>query len=453
MSKINLFIPWYYEANEIRAEELMFCLRQNIDNPLIDHIYLISETTIQPIEHEKVTFIVKNHRATYKDMFNIANEVNGIDDISLISNTDIYFHPSLNLLHEYLLQNVCFAIFRHEKGKKYKYQNCTQDVWIFKGEINQNIYSDFCLGIPGCDNRIAFEIERAGYRLYSPSREIIVFHHHISNIRHYVMWETHGVQEYLKQRIPPPHRFLFCDTLEKYYKKEMSLRKNISIEQDLELKKDAYQNIELCNVVADKTLVLKNEKRHELDMTNKFLTIGILYAKIMEGLNTITVLDFGGACGAHYYQIRNGLKDLNIKWIIVETEQMIKSAKSRNLDSEELVFQTDLKNLTSIDLIHVSSGLEYTLKPYETLQKLLELNTKYFVFNRLVFTEFEERFIQKSRLSANGHGPLPNGYIDKTIEYPKVTMVFSKFMELVQKDYIVKIDNRNQIFCIRRRFI
>lgn len=211
MVKTNLFVAWYHEHRVERFQELIESLYFNLHSPYIDHVYILSETTDQPIEHEKIIFSIQNHRVTYRDLFNAVNQVTTDSDINIIANTDIYFnHSSIGILKELInLENVCFALHRHEKGKKYIFRNCTQDAWIFKGKIKDKVYSDFCLGIPGCDNRIAYELKKVGYQLFNPSTSIVIFHHHESEIRNYYQLEQVGMAEYLKARIPPPHEFLY----------------------------------------------------------------------------------------------------------------------------------------------------------------------------------------------------------------------------------------------------
>ena len=46
-------------------------------------------------------------------------------------------------------------------------------------------YSDFNLGIPGCDNRIAWELYRAGYKLINPASKIKSYHYHPSDLHNY----------------------------------------------------------------------------------------------------------------------------------------------------------------------------------------------------------------------------------------------------------------------------
>jgi hypothetical protein len=41
------------------------------------------------------------------------------------------------------------------------------------------------MGIPGCDNRIAYELNRAGYRLCNPATKVQSIHYHESDIHNY----------------------------------------------------------------------------------------------------------------------------------------------------------------------------------------------------------------------------------------------------------------------------
>ena len=63
--------------------------------------------------------------------------------------------------------------------------------------------------------------------------------------------------------------------------------------------KGAYQDIELCNMVADKTVIFR-DSLFTLDSTNVFLLAAINHLRFT--LNSLTILDFGGACGAHYFE-------------------------------------------------------------------------------------------------------------------------------------------------------
>src|SRR5204862_5215377 len=48
----------------------------------------------------------------------------------------------------------------------------SQDVWAFEGPVKPVAFSDFALGKPGCDNRIAYELGQAGYEVLNPCLSI-----------------------------------------------------------------------------------------------------------------------------------------------------------------------------------------------------------------------------------------------------------------------------------------
>ena len=92
-----------------------------------------------------------------------------------------------------------FALSRWEDlpGSRGLLDRCdSQDAWIFRGPI-KNVSADFTAGIRGCDNRLAAELHKAGYRVSNPSRAIRAFHLHRSGVRHY----GHAPAD----AVPPPY--------------------------------------------------------------------------------------------------------------------------------------------------------------------------------------------------------------------------------------------------------
>ena len=61
----------------------------------------------------------------------------------------------------------------------------SQDCWIFKGHPSEGMDCDFRFGVPGCDNRIAYEFGKIGYDVIGPVSKIKVLHYHFTNIRTY----------------------------------------------------------------------------------------------------------------------------------------------------------------------------------------------------------------------------------------------------------------------------
>jgi putative methyltransferase (TIGR04325 family) len=201
---------------------------------------------------------------------------------------------------------------------------------------------------------------------------------------------------------------------------------------------DAYQNIELCNMIAEKTVIhiekLK-EKPFSLNQSNGFLLAAI--NQYLNGYSTksLKILDFGGACGAHYFEIRRLIpNEVSLKWYVVETSQMVKSAIERGLNNNELVFVSSIQDINAaIDFVHSSCALNYVNKPYEFLSMLINIHANWMFFNRMFFNETDRDFVtvQKSFLSSNGPGKLPKGYTDRIISYPNTTMSFHKFYSTI----------------------
>lgn len=204
---IYLFTTYYDEKDFNRKKELDFCIDQNLKNPLIDKIYLLNES---PELFSDAKIITKKicRRPSFNDFFLLINQEVTAEDISIIANTDIVFNDSLKLIYSIPnLENKCLALGRwdylSDSKLRFNQNDYSQDVWIFKGNIKK-INGEFLLGMMGCDNKIAYEISRAGYNLLNPSLSIIATHHHRSEKRNYNN----------KFQLPPPHKFVLPRSLE-----------------------------------------------------------------------------------------------------------------------------------------------------------------------------------------------------------------------------------------------
>ena len=172
---LNLFTSWYSSSRDIENE---LCLNNNILNPFINKIYLLSEDSKPFPKNEKVVGITIDKKPTYNDFFEIINNLES--DISVISNSDIYFDETLNQVFN-LKENECYALSRwdvlEDNNIELFNRKDSQDSWIFKNKI-KDIDGNFSLGVWGCDNRIAYEIQKVGYTILNPSLSIKSFHIH-----------------------------------------------------------------------------------------------------------------------------------------------------------------------------------------------------------------------------------------------------------------------------------
>lgn len=195
-----------------------------------------------------------------------------------------------------------------------------------------------------------------------------------------------------------------------------------------------YDDSEFCNMMADKAIAYMNEvkeKPFSLHPTNSFLLAAINLYLNLYSKKSLTVLDFGGACGSHFFEIKRFLpNDFSLKWFVVETDQMVKSAVNKGLHNDELNFVNSMEDIKiKIDFIHSSGALQCVPNPYEIINKLISINASWMLFNRMMFNESNRDIltILKSYLSTNGPGKLPKGYKDKFVTYPHTTMSFHKF--------------------------
>jgi hypothetical protein len=168
---INLFYNYYQDKDPKRKKEIDLCLDKNLSNKYLNTIVIESQ-----------------ERLTYSFYFKTINLITLPEDINIICNSDIYFDQSISNCSD-IKKNECYALSRWDLNPdgQFSFYNRidSQDTWIFRGEISKNIYSEILLGVPGCDNRIAYEINKAGYKLINLGRKIKTYHAHASNIRNY----------------------------------------------------------------------------------------------------------------------------------------------------------------------------------------------------------------------------------------------------------------------------
>lgn len=190
MAKI-LFTSFYQDRNPVRQKELELCIIMNVQNQYIDKMYIFLEGSrddFKVLHHEKIV-VIESARPTYRMFFDKANEVCTENDYPILANTDIFFDDTIRLLDKVNMNSKCLALSRyhyHSNGNIVLHnERFSQDVWIFKGKIKPVHYCDFFMGIRGCDNRIAYEIQQAGYLMQNPAKTIRTIHYHISESRNY----------------------------------------------------------------------------------------------------------------------------------------------------------------------------------------------------------------------------------------------------------------------------
>ena len=187
-NKIVLITEYFKHDNEIRQREINNSINKNINNKFINKVYLLNETdTKYPTNSEKIENIFINKRSTFEDSFKIANKFQK-GTIVIISNNDISFDNTLNILQKINLHNtvICLGRRSYKNSNKLEYwtkKGLSQDSWIFKTPIKIPNNTNFNFGTSGCDHHIAYLLKSIGYNLINIPYDIKAEHNHSSNIR------------------------------------------------------------------------------------------------------------------------------------------------------------------------------------------------------------------------------------------------------------------------------
>jgi len=204
---ITLYTTYYHEKDNDRRAELELAIVANTKNLAISKIVILNEGgDLSFARNEKVIIISIANRPYYSDFFQLINTTATAADVSIIANTDIFFDTNINVLEYLPFNNCCFALSRWYLNQKGRYQlynrNDSQDVWIFKGRVKNNLFGDFSIGVPRCDNRLLYELKKAGYKVCNPAYSIKTFHLHKDAINGYPVGNSPGY-------ISEPYGYLF----------------------------------------------------------------------------------------------------------------------------------------------------------------------------------------------------------------------------------------------------
>ena len=211
---IFLFAQFYVPEDLTRYEEIKYALKQNVANPSISHVFLLNEriytSAEMGIESDKITQVDIQHRLTYSDFFNYSKQLCGY---VVLINSDIFLDHSIeNVCRTDLhLRKRMFAQVRYEYRGEADLDTCpifsfdgkaridTADTWIFHTSMlptGRTTLFKFGLGVPGCDNKIAYIFKILGYDVYNAPELIKTYHYHRER------------QPNHNPAIPPPYAFI-----------------------------------------------------------------------------------------------------------------------------------------------------------------------------------------------------------------------------------------------------
>lgn len=192
--KIVVFTPYFKARTEERQAELDECVRRNAACEEIDEVVLlIDDGHTPPVVSPKVKRVDIQTRPTYQDWLRLSY---GRDEpiVTLLANTDIYFDDSATELRKFLVGPEKFlALTRFEKeGEEYfphPNPHWSQDVWGFytANAMHPALFKslDIPLGVPRCDNKIAYLFALHGWEVFNPLGRVRTVHLHETQQRNY----------------------------------------------------------------------------------------------------------------------------------------------------------------------------------------------------------------------------------------------------------------------------
>jgi len=181
--KVALFTSYFEQQYQDRQRELRKVMELNIACPSIDVIYNLGT----PWDNDKVINIAGYDRPTYAQFIAEMQKVEA--DYYILANSDIYLTSEIEDIKMLEMDGKVLCLSRWDvlmngNSKLFDYE-WTQDTWIWKGKPQTIKNVDFTMGLPACDNRLAYEIAHSGMKPVNPSKSIKTYHLHITNKRSY----------------------------------------------------------------------------------------------------------------------------------------------------------------------------------------------------------------------------------------------------------------------------
>ena len=222
-----------------------------------------------------------------------------------------------------------------------------------------------------------------------------------------------------------------------------------SYESALALCKSGYEQNDLVSVVYEKTRLYRDLilSQHpfvsEISSLRTLVGLSLSSRCALRG-NKLNVIDFGGACGAHYFIAKRVFGDgIDLRWHVVETPNMV--SRAIGLEDGRLKFFDDLEKAKAgvdhVDLVFSSGALQYVPRPYEFLEGLTECKADNIFITRVGLSTLPKELviIQRSHLRENGIGPMPQGMQDGVAQHPVTFARKDKFEEILSRRYSIDI--------------
>lgn len=199
-------IVQYYEPRgpnaDDRLKELQRCIRANVESGAFDEVHILLESSptvpIFPPEtqfYAEVKHVVLGRRLMFSDAIHYAND-NLQGKVCVLANADIMYDSTIRRLELLLPENgndsssgkVIAALTRWQpsnSSKEWVFWNRidSQDTWAWRPPLHVKTNANFFMGIPRCDNHLAYILESSGHIVRNFALDIVTRHIHADKSR------------------------------------------------------------------------------------------------------------------------------------------------------------------------------------------------------------------------------------------------------------------------------
>jgi hypothetical protein len=157
---------------------------------------LVRERNVAAGVFEEIVPVADEGRRSFADFFALAAR-RFAGQVCVIANADIAFDESLGAaaaLFQRHERPLVVALTRWDDPagpsmegrvdpRRWRFYSQSQDTWMFVAGALPDFEAGFTLGIPACENRLAYEAFRAGVAVVNPALSVRTWHHHASGTR------------------------------------------------------------------------------------------------------------------------------------------------------------------------------------------------------------------------------------------------------------------------------